>query len=453
MIYDLIVLGAGPAGSDSAISAAKLGLSVALIEKNYLGGTCTNSGCMPTKSMYVDLVEHGAPIEMMWKKKEQLIPGLRKGLGMRIEQAGVTVVRGTASILNIDADLKTLSVTDAEGSKTISAKKLMIATGARSIELECDTSHLPAGAVIGGDRAINDPQLWDYENNQSTQTIAITGAGAIAIEMAGMLHAMGKEVIILKHSDQVLRRNDEDIKAELKALIAKRGIQTFDYFTIDKIEQEDRLHIYGRSKDAPVDILCDKIIVASSMKPNLSGYGLENSGVTFTDKGIVVDQFQRTNIDGVYAAGDCTGGMMLAHLAGYQAFSAVQNMTATGNYSVDHDKVPACTFFDPQIAAVGLTEREAKKQGIEIVTGRADFAFNGMARAMNKTDGFIKIVAEKKSGRILGAHMIGPDVANLIAEATLAVQHNLTVSDVAYTVHAHPTLAESFKDALFSMLP
>lgn len=452
MIYDLVVLGAGPAGAESAKVASKQGLSVILIEKENLGGTCLNRGCMPTKSFYVDVMEHCAPIKDMWKKKEQLLPRFRQGISMSMEKAGVTVLKGSASIIDVKGDTKKLEVTKTDGKTVVSGRKLMIATGGHSIMLDCDISQLPLNAVVAGDHAINDPEIWDPERNQSVKTIAITGAGVIAVEMAGMLNAMGKEVVMLKHSDQILRRNDEDIKSELKVQIKKRGITTFDYFKIDKIEKEDRLHIYGTSENKPADIFCDKIIVASSMKPNIEGYGLEDSGINFTEKGIIVDEYMKTNIDGVYAAGDCTGGMMLAHLAEYQAFSAIQHMTGTGNYCVDPDKVPACIFFEPQIATVGLTEREANKRGIEIEIGRSEFAFNGMAMSMNKLDGFIKIIAEKQSGRIVGVHMIGPDTANLIAEATLAVQHNMTVREMAYTIHAHPTLPEAVKDALFDIL-
>ena len=238
MIYDLVVLGAGPAGAESAKVAAKHGLSVILIEKEYLGGTCSNRGCMLTKAFYVDLMEHCASPKDMWKKKEQLLPLLRQGISMWMEKAGVTVLHGSATIMDVTGDIKTLEVTNKDGKTPVSGKKLMIATGAHSIRLDCDISQLSPNAVIGGDHAINDPEIWDPERNQSVKTIAITGAGVIAVEMAGMLNAMGKDVIVLKHSDQILRRNDEDIKTELKAQIKKRGITTFDYFKINKIEKE-----------------------------------------------------------------------------------------------------------------------------------------------------------------------------------------------------------------------
>ena len=284
------------------------------------------------------------------------------------------------------------------------------------------------------------------------QSVAVVGAGVIAVELAGILKDLGKDVTLLKHSDQILRRCDEDIKKKVRQAVKKKKITTVDHFRIGEVIKEDgRLLVKGEAEGKEVTVICDRLILAASMIPVLDGYGLEGSGLSYSDRGISVDRNMMTSIEGVYAIGDCTGGMMLAHLAEYQALSAVEHMVGR-EYYVDPVKVPYCIFFDPEIAEVGLTEEEAISKGHDVVVGRVFFAANGMALAMDRSDGFVKVVADRSDGRILGVHIMGPEAATMISEAALAVAKDLTVKDVAYTVHPHPTLSECFKDALFRIL-
>lgn len=450
MVYDLIVLGGGPGGYRAAELASQAGLKTVLVEKDRLGGTCLNRGCIPTKAYYADAVGKLGPVEKMWDKKEAVVSKLQKGIATLMDRCSVEVVRGVGTLCDVSGEEKELNVSTAQGDVTLRGRKLIIAVGAMSKPLSfpgCDLD-----GIVGGDWAVTDQGMWDQSMAAQVRSVAVVGAGVIAVELAGILKDLGKEVTLLKHSDQILRRCDEDIKKRVRQVVKKKKIATVDHFRIDDVVKEDgRLLVRGSSEGKEVAVVCDRLILAASMVPILEGYGLEGSGVSYSDRGISVDRNMMTSLDGVYAIGDCTGGMMLAHLAEYQALSAVEHMSGREFY-VDPAKVPSCIFFDPEIAEVGLTEEEAVSKGHDVVVGRVFFAANGMALAMDRSDGFVKVVADRSDGRILGVHIMGPEAATMISEAALAVAKDMTVKDVAYTVHPHPTLSECFKDALFRIL-
>ncbi|PIE54874.1 MAG: acetoin dehydrogenase [Dethiosulfovibrio peptidovorans] len=449
-MYDLMVLGGGPGGCRAAELAARAGMKTVLVEKDCLGGTCLNRGCIPTKAYYADAVSKLGPVEAMWAKKEAVVKKLKKGIETLMDREGVTVLQGEASIADVRGDEKRLLVTTDGREEIVGARRLLIATGAVSRLLDFPGADLDG--IIGGDWAVTDQGLWDSSMSDKVTSVAVMGAGVIAVEFAGILKDLGKDVTMLKHSDQILRRCDEDVKKKVKQIVKKKKIATVDYMCIQEVVREDgRLCVRGTAQDQEISLVCDRLILAASMVPVLSGYGLEDSGIAFTDKGITVDKHMRTSVEGVYAVGDCTGGMMLAHLAEYQALSAVEDMLGR-DMVVEPDNVPSCIFFDPEIAYVGRTEQEARDEGIDIAVGRVFFAANGMALAMGHSDGFVKVISERVSGKILGVHIIGPEASALISEAALAVNRGLTVREVAYTVHPHPTLSECFKDALFRIL-
>ncbi|EFC90141.1 pyridine nucleotide-disulphide oxidoreductase dimerization region [Dethiosulfovibrio peptidovorans DSM 11002] len=450
MIYDLVILGGGPGGYRAAELASREGFKTALVEKDRLGGTCLNRGCIPTKSYYSDVVGKLGSLDAMWEKKEKVVDKLRKGVSTLMNRSSVDVIEGEGRITDVSQDVKRLSVTTEKGEVVLESKRLLIAVGAMSRPLSFPGSDLEG--IVGGDWAVTDRALWDPSFEDGAESVAVVGAGVIAVELACILKEMGKEVTLLKHSDQILRRSDGEIKKKVNQLVKKRKIPTVDFFRIEKVAREDgRLTVFGEAQGESMEIGCDRLILAASMVPILKGYGLEESGIAFSDKGITVDEFMETSVPGVYAVGDCTGGAMLAHLAEYQALSAVEHM-AGREYRINPDAIPSCIFFDPEIASVGLTEEEAMERGLEFVVGRVFFVANGMALAMDRSDGFVKVLADRESGRMLGVHIIGPEAATLISEAALAVDRGLTVKEVAYTVHPHPTLSECFKDALFRIL-
>lgn len=445
-MYDVIVLGGGPGGYKAAELAGKSGLRTAIIEKEHLGGMCLNRGCIPTKAYYSDIIGRHGDIEDMWDKKNQVVETLRGGIAHLMKLSNVDIISGEGSIVEVD-DIKKVEVETGQGVEEVVGKNLIIAVGSKCREINFENNDLDE--VISGDYGVNREDLW---NSDEVKSVAIAGAGVIAIEFAFMLKALGKEVTILKHSDQILRACDKDIKRKIKSIIRKEKIKTIDYFSIDKVEkQEDNsVIVYGDSKKGYQEIKCDRLVMGSSMVPIVDGYGLEDTDIEYSKNGIKVDKFMKTNVDGVYAIGDVTGGMMLAHVAEYEAMAAVDNIIGR-DYTVDYDSVPACIFADPEIAYAGITEEEAEARGIDVQIGRAYFMANGMALAMGKTEGFVKVIADK-DGKILGVHIMGPEASALIGEAALAIYAGLTVEQVAKCVHPHPTLSECFKDALFGMI-
>ncbi|NCC96770.1 MAG: NAD(P)/FAD-dependent oxidoreductase [Synergistales bacterium] len=450
MVYDLIVLGGGPGGYRAAELASQAGLKTVLVEKDRLGGTCLNRGCIPTKAYYADAVGKLGPVDKMWNKKEAVVSKLQKGIATLMDRCSVEVVRGVGTLGALSGEEKELKVSTDQGEVILRGRRLIISVGAMSKPLSFPGSDLDG--IVGGDWAVTDQGMWDQSMSDQVRSVAVVGAGVIAVELAGILKDLGKDVTLLKHSDQILRRCDEDIKKKVRQAVKKKKITTVDHFRIGEVIKEDgRLLVKGEAEGKEVAVICDRLILAASMVPILEGYGLEGSGLSYSDRGISVDRNMMTSIEGVYAIGDCTGGMMLAHLAEYQALSAVEHMVGR-EYYVDPVKVPYCIFFDPEIAEVGLTEEEAVAKGHDVVVGRVFFAANGMALAMDRSDGFVKVVADRSDGRILGVHIMGPEAATMISEAALAVAKDLTVKDVAYTVHPHPTLSECFKDALFRIL-
>lgn len=445
-MYDLIILGGGPGGYRAAELAGKKGLKTVVIEKDYMGGMCLNRGCIPTKAYYSDVIGKHSPVSDMWNKKEEVVKTLRDGIAQLMEINNVDVKVGYGVIKEIDEYVKKVEVTTSEGKEIIEGKNLIIAVGSKTMETKFENDNLDG--IIRGDWAVNDEELW---NNSKIQSVVIAGAGVIAVEFAFILKEMGKEVTILKHSDEILRRCDIDIKKQVKSLIKRKKIKTLDYFNINKVtKEEESLTIHGTYSKGDIEIKCDRLVIASSMIPIINGYGLENTDIQYNNKGIKVDEQLKTNIPGVYAIGDVTGGMMLAHVAEYQAMSVISSIEHK-DYIIDYNSVPYCIFAEPEIAAVGITEQVAKEKGINYKVGKSHFICNGMALAMGKTKGFVKVIADENN-KILGVHILGPEASVMIGEAALAINSGLTVEQVARCVHPHPTLIECFRDALFSIM-
>lgn len=449
-VFDLVVLGGGPGGYRAAELAAKSGMKVALVEKDRLGGMCLNRGCIPTKAYYARVVGGHGTVESLWEGKEEIVTRLRDGLATLMRMTGVETYKGTGRIIGT-GEVKKLQVSLENGSVLeLEGRNLLIATGSRSLPLEIEGTELPG--VITGDWAVASPDLWKSPERDSFSSVALAGAGVISVELAAIFRKMGKEVTILKHSDELLRRADKDIKKKLAQNFRKKKINMVDFFRPERISREGSgLRVSGSTPNGPQEIVCDRFIAASSMIPVLEGFGLENTSIQADRrKGIPIDEGMRTCEPGIYAIGDVTGGMMLAHLAEYQALAAVEAMCGR-TVPIPRESVPWCVFSDPEIAAVGLSEQDAEKRGLPFVTARAYFLGNGMALALGQADGFVKVVAGR-DGKLLGVHMMGPEAASMISEAALAIRHGLSVRDVAYTVHPHPTLSECFKDALFRTL-
>jgi len=449
-MYDVIVLGGGPGGNKAAELAAKNGLKTVMIEKkkNNLGGVCLNWGCIPTKAYFSSLSGGQRSLEEMWYHKEKIVKKLREGISTLMKKSGVDIVYGTGCIKDT-GETKIVEVETKEGIRQLEGKNLIISTGARSLRLDFEGSDLPQ--VLTGDRAVNSPDLWKYPECEKVRSVAVVGAGVIAVEFAALLSRAGKEVTILKHSDQVLRRTDRDIKKKVIQSFKKMKISMIDYFEPQKAEKDgEGLKIYGNTPDGAKELKCNRLILASSMRPVLDGWGLDATKIDYSEKGVKVNRNMETNLPGVYAIGDVTGGMMLAHLAEYHALSALEHILGR-EYHIDPDFVPWCVFTEPEIAVAGISEDQAEKRGIDVKTARAFFLGNGMALAMGKTDGFVKVIASAEDDTLLGVHIAGPEASSLIGEAALAVSRKMKAVDVARSVHPHPTLTECFKEALFRL--
>jgi len=415
-MYDLIVIGGGPGGLRAAELASHAGMSVALIEKDRLGGTCLNRGCIPTKALYAHIVGGKGERDGLWSRVEATMDKLRQGSATALRMAKVKTYRGTAAVTQWEGEKK-ISVRKEDGSvEEIASSRLLVAAGARSVRPSFAGNDLPE--VLTGDWAIVDPLLWDPERNQSVRTVAVLGAGVIALEMAMMLQNLGKKVILLKHSDQILRRLDGDVKKKVGQIMKKRGTDVREYVRLSEAVREGGgLLLRGTAKDEPFEERCDRLLLASSMEPILDGFGLENGPVRVEKGCIAVDDAMMTSVEGVYAVGDCTGGAMLAHLAEYQALAAVSHMTG-GSYRVDLDALPACVFIEPEVATVGLTEEEARARGEAIVSAKAHFGANGMALAIGAGDGLVQGVARAAARTILRVPTMVPGAPPLLGGAT-----------------------------------
>jgi len=428
-MYDLAIIGAGWAGLNAALTARELGLKTCLIEKAQLGGTCLNLGCIPTKTLIqsakvfalskksaafgVEIAGSKVDFNKVRERKDKLIQQLRSGLESMLK--GIDLISQEAEILSN----KEIKVQD----RIIETKSILIATGSRPAEL--GGFKFDSKKIISSDDILNLKEI--------PGSLLIIGGGVIGCEFATIFSAFGTQVTIAEKMPQLIPGEDREIARKIENIFKKKGIKintNTDASTLD-------LKNY------------DLILVCVGRTVKTDGLGLEKLGIK-TERGkIVVDEYLRTNIENIYAAGDCTGKIMLAHFASYQGVMAAKNIASGGNpQKIDSAAVPSCIFTDPEIASVGLKEDEAKNKGIEIKIHKFDFLGSGVARILEETDGFIKIISGQENGEILGAAIIGPRATELIGILTLAVSNRLNLSDFKNTLFAHPTLSESIGEAL-----
>lgn len=444
--YDIVVIGAGPGGYPAAIRAAQLGASVAIVEKEFHGGTCLNWGCIPTKAMIAaaDLYEHikhagqfgievqGVSVNFagLVAHKNKVVQQLRRGIGSLLTGNSVKQFAGTASFI----DRNTLDV----GGTRIGAKKIIIATGSTSVV----PGFLPKHARVVESRGF-------LELARLPATLIVMGGGYIGCELACMAAQLGVKVTIVELLEDVLLLLDADVRREVKLHMEKNlGIRILTGKALENVKASDK-SVTGKVGEETVE--ADLLLVAVGRKPVTDGLKLENAGVKTNDKGFVpVDDFGRTNVANVYAIGDVTGRTQLAHYATSQGIIAAEN--AVGQKAGKHESlVPGVIFTSPEVALVGLTEDEAKKQGREVVTGKFRLGGLGRAIAVAETGGFVKWIADAKTDQLLGAAVVGAHATELIAEAALAIRSELTAADLGRTVHAHPTFAESWMEAAHAL--
>ncbi len=451
--FDVVVLGAGPGGYVAAIRAAQLGKKVAIIEKEYWGGVCLNIGCIPTKSLLrnaeiVHLVtkeagtfglsgEVTADYGKAFTRSRAVSDRMVKGIHFLMKKNKVTEFSGWGTFTGP----KAISVAKEDGStEELTFDACIIAAGA--------TTKLLPGTQVSQNLVTYKEQILA---DQLPKSIIIGGSGAIGTEFAYVLNSYGVDVTIVEYLDRVVPAEDPEISAELAKQYKKLGIKLMPSTAVKTVEdhgQGVRVTVApAKGGDAQV-LEADKFMQAMGFAPRTEGFGLEKTGVQLTDRGaIAVDDYLRTNVEGIFAIGDCTGKMMLAHVAEAQGVVAAETIAGAETFPVNYDFIPRATYCQPQIGSMGYTEEQAQAKGFETKAAKFPFAANGKAWGLGEGVGFVKIVADKNTNEILGAHMIGPDVTELLPELVLAQQYELRADEIGRTVHAHPTLSEALKEA------
>lgn len=454
--YDVVVLGAGPGGYVAAIRAAQLGLKTAVVEREYWGGVCLNIGCIPTKAILhsADLLEEARDskqfgivipqAEVDWagvqRYKDKVVKQMTGGVNFLMKKNKIDTHNGTGKLV----DRNTIVVTGPDGKETrVSAKNIIIATGSKPRELP------QIGGVFDEDRIISSTGALALP--AVPKSIIVVGAGAIGVEFASAYRSFGSEVTIIEALPRLVPVEDEEISAELARAFNKRGIKVFTGAKLTKIDKGEG-QVTATFSDADgkeQQLTAERLLLGIGRAPNSQGLGLEDIGVELDQRGFIkIDNQLRTNVPGVYAIGDVAiTSPWLAHKASAEGIVAAELIAGHHPQPIDYIKVPGCTYSNPEIASIGLSEAKAREQGYDVKVGKFPFSANGKATILGQRNGFIKVVADKKYDEVLGIHIIGPHATELIAEGGVALSHEATAESLMRTIHAHPTLYEAIGEA------
>ncbi len=451
MAYDLIVLGSGPGGYPAAIRASQLGKKVAIIERETLGGICLNWGCIPTKALLksaqvYEYAKHAADygIEItdpkynfgnIIKRSRGVADKMNKGIQFLMKKYKIEVIMGTGKLTGPQK----LEVTATDGTKqTIEAKNIIIATGARARELPA--LKLDGKKIVGYRDAMNLPE--------QPKSMIIIGSGAIGTEFAYFYNSLGTKVTIVEFLPKIVPVEDDDVSKELEKNFKKQGISIMLNSEVTKVDTSGSgIKATVKTQNGEEILEADMVLSAVGISPNTENIGLEELGIK-TDKGrIIVDGYQQTNVPGVYAIGDCTPHQALAHKASKEGVNAAEHLCGHKVEPIDYNNVPGCTYCTPEIASVGYTEKAAKEAGYELKIGKFPFVASGKAAAAGNTTGFVKIIYDAKYGELLGCHMIGDHVTEMIAEVVVARKLETTGHEILNAIHPHPTMSEAVKEA------
>ncbi|MEY4108648.1 MAG: hypothetical protein RL181_2990 [Bacteroidota bacterium] len=454
MNYDLIVIGSGPGGYVAAIRAAQLGMQVAVVERESLGGICLNWGCIPTKALlksaqvfeyiqhakdYGIVVSSAKPdFDAMVKRSRGVADGMSKGVQFLMRKNKITILNGHGALVPGNK----VSVKDESGKTTeYSAKHIIIATGGRAKALP----NLP----IDGTRVIEYRKAMTLE--KMPKSMVVVGAGAIGVEFAYFYHTLGVEVTIVEFLEQgLLPREDADVSKELTKIYAKKGLQVLANTSVEKVDTSANgcsVLVKNRADGSTKTISCDIVLSAAGVAPNTEGIGLEQVGIK-TDRGmILVDEYCRTNVPGVYAIGDVIPTIALAHVASAEGILCVEKIAGHSVSPIDYNNIPSCTYCIPEVASVGYTEQAAKDAGYELKIGKFPFSASGKASAAGDKSGFVKVIFDARYGELLGAHLIGQNVTEMIAEVVAARKLETTGHELLKAVHPHPTMSEAIMEA------
>jgi dihydrolipoamide dehydrogenase len=462
----MVVLGGGPGGYVAALRAARHGAAVTLVEKDLIGGTCLNRGCIPTKALLASAEalakarageEYGfttagevrPDFPRMMERKDRVVTQIRESVETLLKKAGVKVVRGAGGdgaghTVVVDLAAATgaspEAAATASSTVTLTADKVIIATGSEPASLPMfDFSH---PAILTSTSAL--------ELDSIPQSLLIVGAGAIGCEFASFFAELGTQITMVEMMPQMLPLEDNRLAKQFQGIYRKRGIDVLLKTKVESIVEYAPDHVVAKLSDGS-EVTAEKVLVSVGRRPNTAGIGLDEVGVTVDGRGfVVVDEYLETTVPGIYAIGDVNGGIMLAHVASHEAFVAVDNCLAArpeDRRMRDLRSTPSCTYSHPEVASVGLSEAKAAEAGFQPVTGTYRFPALGKAIAIGEDVGYVQLIADKSSDVLLGASMMGPHVTDIIHEIAFAVQNDLTVAQLAETIHAHPTIAEAVMEA------
>lgn len=453
MNFDLIVIGSGPGGYVAAIRASQLNMNVAVVERAELGGICLNWGCIPTKALLksaqvFNYAKHAAnygikidgtitpDFDAVIQRSRGVSDTMSKGVQFLLKKNKVTVIEGTGKIKKD----KTVEVTAADGSVSeYSAQHIILATGARSKQLP----HIPQDGkkVIGYREALTLPTL--------PKSMVVMGSGAIGSEFAYFYASMGTAVTIVEYLPNLVPIEDEEISSLLGRAFRKAGIKVITSASVEQVDTsgEGCKVTIKDSKDKITEIECDVVLSAVGVVTNLEGIGLEEYGVAVERSKVIVDDYYKTNCEGIYAIGDIVHGPALAHVASHEALICVENIAGLHPHPINYGLIPGCTYTTPEIASVGVTEQACKAAGREVLIGKFPFTASGKATAAGSRDGMVKVIFDKETEEWIGCHLIGDNVTEMISGAVIAMNKKVTGREILHSVHPHPTLSEAIMEA------
>ena len=451
MNYDVIVLGSGPGGYVTAIRASQLGMKTAVIEKESLGGVCLNWGCIPTKALlksanvyeYINHAEdygikvssHKADFSAVVKRSRSVAEKMSGGVQFLMKKNKIDVIMGTGKV----KPGKTIEVTNEKGEKKdYTAKNIIIATGARSRQLP--NLEQDGKQIIGYREAMVLPKM--------PKKMVIVGSGAIGVEFAYFYNAMGVDVTVVEYLPNIVPVEDIDVSKQLEKTFKKKGMNIMTNSSVEKVEKSSKgCEVHVKTKKGMETLNCDVVLSAVGIQPNIENIGLEETGIVVDAGKIVVNDYYETNIPGYYAIGDVVPGQALAHVASAEGITCVEKIAGQNPEPIDYNNIPGCTYCSPEIASVGMTEKAAKEAGYDLKVGKFPFSASGKASAAGHNDGFIKLIFDAKYGELLGGHMIGANVTEMIAEIVALRKLETTGHELIKTVHPHPTMSEAVMEA------